>query len=352
MFIKNAWYVAAWGHEVTAEVPFGRTILTEPVVLYRTKEGKVAAVEDRCCHRIYPLSKGRMNEGRIQCGYHGMIFDETGACVDVPWQKNVPKKAKVRAYPVVEQAHWIWIWMGDPALANPDEITDFHWLDDPDWGAKGTVFHVKCDYKLIVENLLDLTHLAYVHQTTIGNDAVAEGAETKYDRTEEDVTVTRWVIDAPAPPTYVKAGGFDKNVDRWQIINFTPPSSIRLDVGACDTGTGAPEGKRVGGINMRNLNGITRRKPILPPIISGPRRIILMSIIRMLPNWSTNRSTLLFQRILKSSKSNRLSLIESLRHHGSISAAMSGVWRQWKLLISSLLKKTNPWQRSRNSICA
>ncbi|MBT3989923.1 MAG: aromatic ring-hydroxylating dioxygenase subunit alpha [Rhodospirillaceae bacterium] len=257
MFIKNAWYVAAWDHEVTDEVPFGRTILNEPVVLYRTKEGKVAAVEDRCCHRIYPLSKGRMNEGRIQCGYHGMIFDETGACVDVPWQKNVPKKAKVRAYPVVEQAHWIWIWMGDPALANPDEITDFHWLDDPDWGAKGTVFHVKCDYKLIVENLLDLTHLAYVHQTTIGNDAVAEGAETKYDRTEEDVTVTRWVIDAPAPPTYVKAGGFDKNVDRWQIINFTPPSSIRLDVGACDTGTGAPEGKRVGGINMRNLNGIT-----------------------------------------------------------------------------------------------
>jgi phenylpropionate dioxygenase-like ring-hydroxylating dioxygenase large terminal subunit len=257
MFVKNAWYVVAWDHEVKLSEPFARTILNEPVVLFRTKDGSIAAVEDRCCHRTYPLSKGKLNEGRIQCGYHGMIFDETGTCVEIPWQKNVPKNAKVRSFPVVERAHWIWIWMGDPELADPDEITDFHWMDDPEWGAKGTVFHVDCDYRLIIENLLDLTHLAYVHQSTIGNDAVAEDSVTESKRHEKGVTVTRWMIDMPAPPTYVKAGGFETNVDRWQIIEFTPPSSVRLNVGACQTGTGAPEGKRVGGINMRNLNAIT-----------------------------------------------------------------------------------------------
>jgi vanillate O-demethylase monooxygenase subunit len=147
--------------------------------------------------------------------------------------------------------------MGDPALADPDRIPDFHWLDDPGWGAKGDLIHAKCHWQLIVDNLLDLTHLAFLHETTIGNTAVAEGAKVKVERGEDSVRVTRWMIDSPAPPTYVKAGGFTANVDRWQIIDWTAPGFVRLDVGATPTGTGAPEGRRVGGINMRNLNAIT-----------------------------------------------------------------------------------------------
>lgn len=256
MFVKNCWYVAAWGHEIETK-PFARMIVGEPVVFYRKQDGEVVALEDRCCHRSYPLSRGELVGDNIQCGYHGMIYDGMGKCVEIPWQDHVSDNARVRAYLVVERDKWVWIWMGDPALANPDEIVDFHWLDDPEWGAKGTRLHVPCDYRLIIENLLDLTHLAYVHQSTIGNAAVATAANIDTDVTEKDVTVTRWTIDQPAPPTYVKAGGFTNNVDRWQIINFTPPCFVRLDVGACDTGTGAPEGKRVGGINMRNLNAIT-----------------------------------------------------------------------------------------------
>ena len=256
MFVRNAWYVAAWDHEVGREL-LGRVLLDEPVVLYRTEDGGVVALEDRCCHRRYPLSKGKLQGDRLQCGYHGLVYDGSGACVDIPWQKSVPANARVRAYPAVERHRWIWLWMGDPALADPATITDFHWLDDPEWGAKGTFFHVKSDYRLIVENLLDLTHLAYVHRTTIGNDAVAEGAAVEFERTDGGVRVKRWMIDTPPPPTYVKAGGFGGNVDRWQIIHFTPPCFVRLDVGACDTGTGAPEGRRVGGIRMRNLNAIT-----------------------------------------------------------------------------------------------
>ena len=82
-------------------------------------------------------------------------------------------------------------------------------------------------------------------------------AAVKVERAPNNVLVTRWTIDQPAPPTFVKVGKFTGNVDRWQIIDYTPPAFLRLDVGACPTGTGAPEGRRVGGIGMRNLNAIT-----------------------------------------------------------------------------------------------
>lgn len=256
VFVRNAWYVAAWDHEI-GRAPFARTILGEPIVLYRKEDGGIVALEDRCCHRFLPLSKGEVKGDCLQCGYHGMVYDGTGACVEIPWQDAIPSAARVRAYPVVERHKWVWIWMGAAEDANPDEITDFHWLDDSGWGAKGTRFHVGCDYRLIVENLLDLTHLAYVHRSTIGNDAVAEAAAVTFERSKNGVTVTRWTLDQPPPPTYAKAGDFKGNVDRWQIIHFTPPCFVRLDVGACEAGTGAPEGQRKGGIRMRNLNAIT-----------------------------------------------------------------------------------------------
>ncbi|HUI12863.1 MAG TPA: aromatic ring-hydroxylating dioxygenase subunit alpha, partial [Xanthobacteraceae bacterium] len=178
-------------------------------------------------------------------------------CVRVPGQDHIPHNARVRTYPVVERYRWIWIWMGDPALADPAQICDFHWLSDPEWGAKTSYLHVEANWQLVVDNLLDLTHLAFVHETTIGNMALVEHAAVKVERAPNHVLVTRWIIDQPAPPTFVKVGKFTGNVDRWQIIDYTPPAFLRLDVGSTPTGTGAPEGRRVGGISMRNLNAIT-----------------------------------------------------------------------------------------------
>jgi phenylpropionate dioxygenase-like ring-hydroxylating dioxygenase large terminal subunit len=256
MFLRNFWYVAAYDHEV-ARQPVGRTILGERIVFFRKEDGTPIALEDRCVHRHLPLSMGKLVGDRLQCHYHGLRYDCTGHCVEVPGQDTVPPGARVKAYPVVERYHWLWIWMGDPALADPAKITDFHWFDDPAWGAKGSYLHVQANWQLIVDNLLDLTHLAFVHETTIGNSALVDNANVKVTRTPENVTVTRWIINSPAPPTFVKAGGFTAPVDRWQIIDFTPPAFLRLDVGATPTGTGAPQGKRVGGISMRNLNAIT-----------------------------------------------------------------------------------------------
>jgi vanillate O-demethylase monooxygenase subunit len=256
MFIRNYWYVAASVDEVQAK-PLGRTILGEPVVIFCGEDGALAAFEDRCPHRRLPLSMGKVVGDVLQCHYHGLRFDRTGSCVRVPGQDLIPQQARVKTYPVAERHRWVWIWMGDPALADPAAITDYHWLDDPNWGAKSSYLHVEANWQLIVDNLLDLTHLAFVHETTIGNMALVEHAAVRVQRAQDNVLVTRWIIDQPAPPTFVKVGGFTGNVDRWQIIDYAPPAFLRLDVGATPTGTGAPEGRRVGGISMRNLNAIT-----------------------------------------------------------------------------------------------
>jgi vanillate O-demethylase monooxygenase subunit len=148
--------------------------------------------------------------------------------------------------------------MGDPALADPNLIEDFHWMDDPHWRAKGERLDLKGNYLLIVENLLDLTHLQFVHPTTLGTQAIA-AAPIKTERDDNRVCVTRWMLDHPAPPFFQKAGGFtaDERVDRWQIIEYTPPAFVRLDVGCARAGTGARDGDRSHGISMRNLNAIT-----------------------------------------------------------------------------------------------
>jgi vanillate O-demethylase monooxygenase subunit len=256
MFLRNYWYVAAHDQEIGRK-PLGRIILGEPVVFYRLEDGTPVALEDRCAHRHLPLSMGKLVGDTLQCHYHGLRYDKSGACVRVPGQDMIPRSAKVKTYPVVARHRWLWIWMGDPAAADPAAIPDYHWLDDPEWGAGVQYLHVRANWQLIVDNLLDLTHLAFVHETTIGNSALVDQAQVKVQRKDDTVTVTRWIVDAPAPPTFVKAGGFTANVDRWQIINFTPPAFLRLDVGATPTGTGAPEGRRVGGIGMWNLNAIT-----------------------------------------------------------------------------------------------
>ena len=256
MFLRNYWYVAAFDREV-AEAPLARKILGEASVFWRARDGAVVAMQDRCPHRRAPLSMGKVLDGeRLQCLYHGMEFDRAGACARIPGQADIPPAMRAKTYPVVVRYRWVWVWMGDPAAADPSQIPEFPWLESPDWGAKGDLFHVKASWTLIVDNLLDLTHLATVHATTIGNAAIAEKAETRVERTEKGLVMRRWVIDAPAPPTYVKAGGFTANIDRWQFIDFTPPAFLRLHVGGVPTGTGAPD-RLEGGIHMRNLNAIT-----------------------------------------------------------------------------------------------
>jgi phenylpropionate dioxygenase-like ring-hydroxylating dioxygenase large terminal subunit len=242
MFVQNAWYVAGWDREVTT-TPRSRMFLNQPVVLYRTADGKAVALEDRCCHRHYPLSRGKVVEGTIQCGYHGLRFDSTGACVEIPGQDMIPRSAKVRSYPIVEKFGWVWIWMGDPTKADLSLIPNWWWCEHKDWAmTKPDLLHINCNYELVTDNLLDVTHLAYVHVTSIGTTAITDFPITT-SRDGDKVRMTRWVIDRPAPPMYQKFGNFPGNADRGQIVEFQPPAFTVNFAQVADTGTGAPEGK-------------------------------------------------------------------------------------------------------------
>ena len=257
MFLRNCWYAAAWPHEV-GRTPLARTFLDEPVVLYRAEDGAPVALEDRCCHRSLPLSLGRLTGDGIECGYHGLVFAGDGECVRIPGQSTIPPDARITAYPVIERLGWVWIWMGDPALADADLLPDWWWMDHSEWKVvRGDPpFHVKCNYLLINDNLLDLTHVTFVHGTSIGTTAVAE-APIRTERGEDRVHMTRWILDSPPPPMYRTLGGFTGNVDRWQIVESVVPGYTDVFAGCAVAGTGAPDGDRSQGIEFHNANAVT-----------------------------------------------------------------------------------------------
>ena len=165
MFLRNGWYAAIWSDDLK-DRPVARTFLNERVVLFRNASGRVAALEDCCCHRAAPLSRGEVSGEYLACGYHGLKFDVSGQCVEVPGQRMVPRGAKVRSYPVRERWGVVWIWMGEPARADETTIPSLHWLADPKWTATPGYIHLKSNYQFLIDNLLDLTHVTYVHKNT------------------------------------------------------------------------------------------------------------------------------------------------------------------------------------------
>jgi vanillate O-demethylase monooxygenase subunit len=223
MFIRNTWYVAAFADEIASGKTLGRKFLNEAVVLFRTEGGQIAALEDRCSHRAMPLSAGHVDGDIIRCCYHGVEFNGKGACTRIPNQQRIPTAANVRHYPVVEKDHLIWIWMGEPALADPETIIDNPEHDDPRWTWKSFKFHVQADWQLIIDNIMDLTHVPYIHARTIGgNPEQHYGADTKVEFDGRKVTLLRKMPNSVPPKSYVDAGGFKGRVDRWQEVRFDP----------------------------------------------------------------------------------------------------------------------------------
>jgi len=255
-FPLNAWYAAAWRHEVGKGEILARTVCDRRLALWRRTDGTAVALDDACWHRLLPLSMGRLDGDNLVCRYHGLAFDGSGRCTRMPSQDKLNPNACVRAYPVVEKYRYLWVWPGDPAAADPALVPDMHWNDDPAWEGDGETLFLKCDYRLVIDNLMDLTHETFVHTTSIGHTAVAEtSAKTTHD--ERSVTVERWMPNIDAPPFWRTQLGKPGNVDRWQIIRFEPPCTIVLDVGVALAGTGALQGDRSQGVNGRVLNTIT-----------------------------------------------------------------------------------------------
>ncbi|MCP2091771.1 UNVERIFIED_ORG: vanillate O-demethylase monooxygenase subunit [Paraburkholderia sediminicola] len=224
-FPKNQWYVAAWSDQIGPDL-LARTILGMPVVLYRTREGNPVALADRCPHRRYPLSRGKLIDDQIECGYHGFTFDCSGKCVRIPSQTDIPASYGVTKYPLVQRWEWLWIWMGDPSLADESLIPDHGPLRVSDEGWQPTVGaheRVESRYIFLHDNLLDLSHLSYLHGSTIGGPGIAH-AEAEMKQDERQFIVSRFIkSDQVEHLPLAKTMNMTGLVDRTMIQYFFPP---------------------------------------------------------------------------------------------------------------------------------
>lgn len=243
MFPRNAWYVACTPDEI-ADKPLGRKVCNESIVFYRGHEGRVAAVEDFCPHRGAPLSLGFVQDGKLVCGYHGLVMECDGKTASMPNQR-VQGFPSIRSFPVEERYGFIWVWPGDPEKADPALIHHLEWAENPEWAYGGGLYHIACDYRLMVDNLMDLTHETYVHASSIGQKEIDEApVNTRVDG--ETVITSRFMDGVMAPPFWraaLRGNGLadDVPVDRWQICRFTPPSHVMIEVGVAHAGKGGYE---------------------------------------------------------------------------------------------------------------
>lgn len=257
MWITDAWYIAAWSKDIGQGELFARTILGEPVVFYRTGDGAITALEDRCCHRHAPLSKGRLEGDDVRCMYHGFKFAADGRCTFVPGETRVPKKFGVRHFPVVEKQNLIWIWMGAPERADPAEIVDWPYLDDPAWPYKGGYLHYKASYRLGVDNFLDFSHLPYVHENTLGTGAYAD-VRPEIETTDFGIRIVNTAFDEPLAPIFRPFASFPGNIDRWSNYAFHIRGNVLLgDFGSAPVGEGGHLGDRKNAIQFRHLSCMT-----------------------------------------------------------------------------------------------
>ncbi len=222
-FARNQWYVAAYGTEVSRSL-LGRTICGEAIVFYRSANGEPVALADRCVHRQYRLSASALDGDNLVCGYHGFTYDTTGSCVQVPGQRRIPRTARVKRYPVVEQDSFIWVWIGDEAVADPQTIPRAPWLASDEWTTVCGMEPLAARYGLLIDNLLDLSHETYLHGGYIGTPEVAETPiTTEVDEDHGIVFVSRHMDDVACPPFYAKSTGIEGRIDRWQDIEYHPP---------------------------------------------------------------------------------------------------------------------------------
>ena len=225
---RQQWYIAAFSHEVT-RTPMERTLLDQPVVLYRTETGRAVAVAGRCPHRRFPMVRAEVVGDALACGYHGWTFDCSGVCTAIPSQPDyVPSGFKIRTYPVVEKWQWLWIWMGDPAVADAGTIPDhaeLH-LEDSDWLASiGGVEPLAARYQLMNENVLDLTHVTFVHAKTIGTSGIA-AAPIEVEKRERYLHSQRSVSEPVPTPFHARVLGLSGPVERVLSTDFYPPAFL------------------------------------------------------------------------------------------------------------------------------
>ncbi|WP_399934891.1 Rieske 2Fe-2S domain-containing protein [Streptomyces kanamyceticus] len=259
-FVRDQWYVAAYGREVGREL-LGRTVLSEPILLYRTEDGRAVAMAERCVHRRFPLSQApsRLDGDRVVCGYHGFTYGTDGGCVSVPGQRRVPRTARLKTYPVVEQDSFVWVWIGDrePGDTLPPRAP---WMDSPGYTVVSGMEPIDGDYGLLVDNLMDLSHETYLHGGYIGTPEVAETPiTTEVDDAVGIVHVSRHMDDAECPPFYARSTGIEGRITRRQDIEYHAPCLYVLHSRVAPVGAPGPhpDGSDPHAFHVEVVYGIT-----------------------------------------------------------------------------------------------
>jgi len=240
-YVRNTWYVAGWAQDFELNKPVSIAILGEPVVIWRNSENALAALENRCVHRLAPLSLGRCEGQKLRCMYHGLLYDRTGAVTEIPGQDLIPPNAKVRAYPVREKHSWVWVWMGDAAKADRAAIPPSLALDDPGYRLKAGQLDYTAHYLLIDDNLLDLSHLSFAHEKTLGLD-MPQWADQRprLAPIERGLHFERWLADHPPRGFMKKTLG--ERVDVFNRYDFVFPGIFLQRTGFYPPGTAQASG--------------------------------------------------------------------------------------------------------------
>ena len=250
-YLTNAWYVAAWSNEVGRQL-FTRTIMEQPILLYRKENGDVVAIGNMCAHRFAPLNMGKLIGDVVQCPYHGLRYDGSGKCVLNPnGDGMIPARMKVANYPVVERHQLIWIWMGDADKADPATIPDFSCHEDPSLGFVSGVIEMDANYQLIIDNLLDLAHAEFVHEGILSSPAITKSKLETYER-GTTIYANRWGANGQPLPAYVPMLGCkpDDPVDQWFYMRWDAPGHMLLDTGITHVGRPRTEGAWVYGTDI------------------------------------------------------------------------------------------------------
>lgn len=237
-WLNNAWYVAGWDAEIDS-APFARTICGVPMVFYRKLDRSVVAMRDACPHRLLPLSMGIREGDSLRCKYHGLKLGPDGVAEEMPLISDpVNRSICAQAYITHERYRFVWVWIGDKDKADPALIPNLWPCATDGWVFDGGYYHVECDYRLMIDNLMDLTHETHVHAGSIGQPEIMEaGIDTRVEG--DEVVVERWMPAIDAPPFWRSALGKDGPVDRWQVCRFLLPASVMIDVGVAPVGAGA-----------------------------------------------------------------------------------------------------------------
>lgn len=235
-YLMNCWYAAAWSEEL-GDRPLARTYLDVPVMLFRNSDGSPAALHDRCPHRFAPLSLGKVGDGKVVCPYHGLTFDTAGTCIDERFNTIIRDNSKLRSFPVAEVFKLIWIWMGEPDKADLALLPDFTFFDDDALVPIHGYTHVKANYQLEVDNLMDLSHIDFVHGATISGGVMDDAAhEVRQDgATVHFDTLCASVPCLPNFEPYIRSEG--RPTDHWLDLRWNAPGNILLDLGVTLAGT-------------------------------------------------------------------------------------------------------------------